>query len=275
MITVIGATGNVGRPLVEALDAAGERVTAVSRRPAGNGHSDRVRHRQADLEQPGSLGPALEGAHALFLLAAAGDPRQVLDVARARGVRRVVVMSSQGAATRPEAPAYGYARAFEGAARESGLGWTILRPSGFDSNAFWWRDTIVGRGAVVAPFGDVGLPTVDPADIAEVAATALRDESHDGHIYELTGPAPISPRQQTLALGEALGVPVRFEEQSRDEAWEQMLRFMPPAVAESTLAVLGAPSLAEARVSPDVERVLGRPPRAFADWARRNVAAFR
>jgi hypothetical protein len=54
-----------------------------------------------------------------------------------------------------------------------------------------------------------------------------------------------------------------------------MLRFMPGPVVDGTLAILGEPSAAEQRISPDVERILGRAPASFADWAARNIAAFR
>lgn len=54
-----------------------------------------------------------------------------------------------------------------------------------------------------------------------------------------------------------------------------MLQFMPEPVVDGTLSILGEPTAAEQKVSPDVERLLGRAPRAFADWAARNVAAFR
>jgi uncharacterized protein YbjT (DUF2867 family) len=128
---------------------------------------------------------------------------------------------------------------------------------------------------VAAPFGDVALPTIDPADIAEVAAVALREPGHVGKAYELTGPAPISPRQQTTAIADALGEPVRFVEQSRAEARAQMLQFMPEPIVEATLDILGNPKPGEQRVSPDVERILGRPPRTFAEWATRNIAAFK
>lgn len=103
---------------------------------------------------------------------------------------------------------------------------------------------------------------------------ALRDAGHVGRVYELTGPAPISPRQQAMAIADALGEPVRFVEQSRAEARARMLRFMPEPIVETTLDILGQPKAAEQRVSPDVEQVLGRPPRTFAEWAARNVAAF-
>ncbi|MBO3679923.1 NAD(P)H-binding protein [Streptomyces sp. NEAU-YJ-81] len=281
MIVVTGATGNVGRPLVEALAAIGEQVTAVSRRPGGAELPEGVRHHQADLADPGSLRPALDGADALFLLFAGELPigeqlvRELLETAGSAGVRRVVVLSSQAAGSRPQAMSHAPLRALEEAVRASGLDWTVLRPGGFGSNAFAWAGSVRTRRTVAAPFGDVGLPVVDPADIAEVAAATLRGRGHAGRTYELTGPAPVSPRQQAQTIGDALGEPVRFTELSREQARAEMLRFMPEPVADGTLDILGEPTAAEQRVSPDVERVLGRPPRAFTDWAMRNIAAFR
>ncbi|MFF4477423.1 NAD(P)H-binding protein [Streptomyces sp. NPDC001520] len=281
MIVVTGATGNVGRPLVEALAAVGEQVTAVSRRPDGTELPEGVRHHRADLADPGSLRPALEGADALFLLfagellAGTAQTGALLDVARSADVRRVVLLSSQAAGTRPDAVSHAAMRAFEDTVRPSGLDWTILRPGGFASNAFAWTESVRKERMIAAPFADVGLPVVDPEDIAEVAAATLRGRGHAGRTYELTGPAPVSPRQQAQTIGDALGEPVRFTELSRERARAEMLRFMPEPVADGTLDILGEPTAAEQRVSPDVERVLGRPPRAFADWAMRNIAAFR
>ena len=281
MIVVTGATGNVGRPLVQALTAAGEEVTAVSRRLSAADGPAGVRLRSADLAAAESLRPALDGARALFLLLAgqhlvAGeDPRAVLDVITGSGVRRIVLLSSQGAQTRPAAMSHSRLRAFEGAVKQAGLEWTILRPGGFYSNAFAWAGPVRSQRAVAAPFADVALPWVDPADIAEVAAAALRDGSHAGRTYELTGPALISPRERARAIGDALGTPVSFAEQSREQARAQLLQFMPEPVVDGTLDILGEPTPAELRVSQDAGQVLGRPPRTFADWARRNVEAFR
>jgi uncharacterized protein YbjT (DUF2867 family) len=272
MIVVTGATGNVGGALVRVLAEAGERVTAVSRR-APDDAPEGVLHRQADLAEPDSLRPLLDGADALFLLVAGDRPRDILDAAKAGGVRRVVLLSSQGAATRPEI--YRHPRAFEDAVRESGLDWTILRPGGFASNAFAWAETIRAERTAAAPFADVSLPFVDPADIADVAAVVLTEDGHAGHSYTLTGPTPTSPRQRAAAIGDVLGTPVRFIEQSHAEARAEMLRFMPEPVVDGTLTVLGDPTAEEQRASPDVERILGRPPRAFAEWVARNLAAFR
>ncbi|NUP04272.1 MAG: NAD(P)H-binding protein [Nonomuraea sp.] len=270
MIVVTGATGNVGSRLVALLAEAGERVTAVSRRPAEPVAG--VRHVQADLADPAGLKEAFDGADALFLLVAGDDPQAILDAAREGGVRRVVLLSSQGAGTRPES--YRHPVAFEEAVRASGLDWTVLRPGGFHTNAYAWAEPVRAGRIAPAPFGDVGLPTIDPADIAEVAAAVLREDGHAGRTYVLTGPAPTTPRERAAAIGAALGEPVRFVEQTREEARAQMLGFMPEPVAEGTLAILGAPLDAERQVSPDVERVLGRAPRTFADWAARNAAVF-
>ncbi|MFD5512641.1 SDR family oxidoreductase [Streptomyces sp. NPDC127051] len=279
MIVVTGATGNVGRPLTRVLAEAGQQVTAVSRHAAAV--PDGVRHVTADLADPAGLEPALAGAKALFLLlsgdmhAAGAGPADIIAAAEAGGVRRVVLLSTQGVATRPFGATRIAMRALEDVLRESGLEWAILRPGGFASNALWWADSIRTRGIVAAPFGDVGVPIVDPADIAETAAACLLDDRHSGGVYELTGPEVITPRQQTEAIAAALGRPVRFHDLTRDEAKAAMAQSMPAELAEDTLTILGSPNPAELRVSPDVQRVLGRAPRPFADWATRNIAAFR
>jgi uncharacterized protein YbjT (DUF2867 family) len=281
VIVVTGATGNVGRPLVQLLAAAGEQVTAVSRGVSGPNMQEGVRHRRADLTDAETLRPVLDGADALFLhdtgtAAHLMNPHDVLDIAKAGGVGRIVLLSSQGVATRPDSSSHGVVgRSFDEAVRQSGMAWTILRPSGFDSNAYAWAESVRARRAVAAPFADIGLPTIDPADIAEVAAEALRTDGHAGQVYELTGPALSTPRQRAEAIGDALGEPIRFVEQTRKEARAQMLQFMPEPVVETTLAILGEPTPAEQRISPDLARVLGRAPRTFAEWATRNVPAFR
>ncbi|MFF7265062.1 SDR family oxidoreductase [Streptomyces sp. NPDC008159] len=280
MFVVTGATGNVGRSLVRTLAASGARVTATSRGISDSDVPESVEHVRADLTEPESLRPVFDGADALFLQnggpsAHLLSPRDILDVAKAGGVERVVLLSSQGVATRPGSASHGdVARAIEDAVRESGMAWTILRPGGFHSNAYAWAESVRAERTVSAPFADIGLPTIDPDDIAEVAAAALREDHHSGRIHELTGPALTTPRQRAEAIADALGEPVRFVEQTREEAREQMLRFMPEPVVETTLTILGEPIPAEQQVSPAVGQLLGRPARTFDDWIRRHVAAF-
>ncbi|MEV7869667.1 NAD(P)H-binding protein [Streptomyces sp. NPDC088124] len=279
MIVVTGATGNIGRPLTQALAEGGRQVTAVSRHTAvvPNG----VRHVVADLAEPAALKPALAGAKALFLLlsgdlhATGAHPADIIREAADSGVRRVVLLSTLGVVTRPFGTTRIAMRALEDMLRESGLEWAILRPGGFASNALWWAESVRTQRVVAAPFGDVGVPIIDPEDIAAVAAACLLDDRHTSGVFELTGPEVITPRRQAEAIAAALGSPVRFHELTRDEAKAAMTRSMPAELADDTLDILGSPNPAELRVSPDVQRVLGRAPRPFADWAARNAAAFR
>jgi uncharacterized protein YbjT (DUF2867 family) len=276
MIVVTGATGNVGRPLVQALHSAGEQVTAISRTVTAADVPAGVRFEQVDLGAADSFASVVEGARALFVLTSAdfhaadgnalGD---VMEAVRKARVQRVVLLSSLGVASRR------HPSDLEDAVKQSDVEWTILRPGGFASNALWWAGLIRTQRMAAAPFGDVALPIIDPLDIAHVAAATLVEDGHGGQVYSLTGPAPITPRQQVAAIGEALGEPVHFVEQSRAEARSQMMRFMPEPVVERTLDALGAPLDVERQVSPDVNRLLGRPPRTFAQWAAHNASAFK
>ncbi|MEU7146229.1 NAD(P)H-binding protein [Nocardia sp. NPDC046473] len=280
MIVVTGATGNIGAHLVRKLVAAGHEVTAVSRGSKAAAWPEGVRSVVADLADPDSLAPAVAGADSLFLLitgeqlVSGPDPERVLEVAEAGGVRRVVFVSSQGVGTRAGAAGYARLTAYEEAIQRSGLDWTILRPAGFYSNTFAWAESVRAERTVAAPFGAIGLPSIDPADIAEVAAAALSEDGHAKQIYTLTGPALSTPRDQAEAIGAALDAPIRFVELTRVQAFTGMSRFMPEPVVEHTLSILGEPTVAEQEISPDVQRVLGRLPASYAEWAQRNRAAF-
>ncbi|TKK88138.1 NAD-dependent epimerase/dehydratase family protein [Herbidospora galbida] len=277
MIVVTGATGNVGRTLVRILADQGHEVTAVARRITEADVPPGVRALATDLSQPSADLPA--EADAIFLLVGgelmmAGNAAQVVRPLADSG--RIVLLSSQGVATRPDSPSHGQAlAAFEQAVMASGTDWTFLRPGGFASNAFAWVPSVTAGRTIAAPFGDIGLPVIDPDDIAAVAAVALTQPGHEKTTYELTGPALTTPRQRAAAIGDAIGEPVTFREQTREEAYAQMITFMPAQVVETTLDILGTPTVHEQRVSSDVEKILGRAPATFADWADRNASAFR
>ncbi|MQY30372.1 NAD(P)H-binding protein [Nocardia aurantia] len=281
MIAVTGATGNIGSTLVRTLADAGEQVVALSRGERPVTLPEGVVHRRTDIGDPDALAAAVAGARALFLLITGPQltegpaPSELLEAVAAQGVRRVVFVSSQGAVTRPGSAGYARTLDIEKALAASDLEWTVLRPSGFASNTYAWIEPIRGDHPVTAPFADVPLPTVDPADIAAVAAVALREDGHHAQTYTLTGPELITPRTQVRHLAEALGHPIPFREVSREEAYINMIRFMPAPVADHTLDILGSPVPAEQQITPDIEAVLGRPPRSYREWAERNATAFR
>ncbi len=265
---------------MELLSGADEEVVAVSRgaRPKQAGN---VRWARGDIGDAAGLQPVLDGARAVFLLVpgelnTSGEaPAVLLDVVAGAKPERVVLVSSQIVGTRPGAVSHARLGEYEAAVRESGLDFTVLRPAGFASNAFAWAETVRTRRRVYAPFGDVALPVVDPADIAALGAAALVGDGHAGRTYVVTGPEAITPREQTAAIAEALVEEVTFAEVSRADAHAGMTRFMAEEMAAGSLDVLGAPLPAEQQVSPDVEAALQRPAGSFAGWVARHLPAFR
>ncbi|MDR7382123.1 NAD(P)H-binding protein [Promicromonospora iranensis] len=272
MIVVTGSTGNIGRPLVEALTEAGESVTAVSRHPVELPRG--TRHVTGDLADPHSLEPAFQGADRLFLMAP--DPTlpvaEIVKTARAAGIDRIVLLSSQRAQTRDDDP---FLKNLEETVTDAFPEWTVLRPGGFASNALLWSGPIRSTRTVQAPFGDVALPPIDPADIAAAAAAALREDTHRGRYYTLNGPEALTPREQVAVIADALGEQIEFIEQTREQAFAQLSQIWPPTVVDKTLDALGTPTVAERTPSPDTELALGRAPRSFSDWVARNLDAFR
>ncbi|GLZ77611.1 NmrA family transcriptional regulator [Actinorhabdospora filicis] len=280
MIVVTGATGNIGRTLTQLLTSAGAEVVGISHEaaPADTGITYRTGLDTSTVE---GMREAVAGADALFLMlggaqnAFGGDPAELVGAAVEAGVKRIVLNSSQASATRPQAASHARLRAFEEAVRASGVEWTILRPSGFASNAFAWLESVRTQRTVYAPYGDVAWPVVDPADIAGMAAVALLEDGHVGRVYTVTGPVAVTPREQAAVLSAALGEDVAFVELSREQALEAMSAYMPAEIAAGTLDITKEPLPEESRISPDVAALLGRPAGDFAGWVARSVEAFR
>jgi uncharacterized protein YbjT (DUF2867 family) len=274
-ILVTGATGNIGGAVVRALAADGVPVRALVRGEAPLGLPAGVQAVRGDLGHPESLRDALAGAEAAFLLPGFTGLPTVLEHARDAGVQRVVLLSGSSAEgnTRDDAVTR-YMRASEEAVRDGGVRWTILRPSGFMSNTLQWAEQLRRGDVVRAPFADVPIAVIDPADIAAVAAIALRGDEHAGRALRLTGPEALRPADRARILGAALGRDLRFEAQSDEEAHAELSAAMPAEYVDAFFSFYVDGLLDESVVLPTVQDVTGRPPRTFAEWATDHASAF-
>ncbi|MFD7505467.1 SDR family oxidoreductase [Streptomyces sp. NPDC059850] len=277
MILVTGANGSIGRTLTQELRAwAGEPVRGLTRDPARAVFPAGVEAVAGDLERPASLKPALEGARSLFLLSRMGPDAEILEAARRTGVEHVVLVSSITVQSHPHLGPAGENLAVERLLKDSGMTWTILRPTQFASNALWWADAIRERQPVRVPYADVGLPTIHPADIASVARVALTESGHRGMTYVLTGPERVTPRQQLETIAQAVGREVPFTEISRADALRDMAAFLGDEAAEAVLDITGGDVNEELLTVRDtVTQVTGAPARTFRQWTLENADSFR
>ncbi|GIG64894.1 nucleotide-diphosphate-sugar epimerase [Phytomonospora endophytica] len=273
---VTGATGTVGREVVRQLIAAGIPARALVRAP------DRAALAGAelaagDLTDPANLAAAFDGVGAVFLVWPFERPDGVEAVLAHAGNARVVYLSvatvddALAEQTDPNARLHA---AVERSVRALAPRWTILRPHAFAANTLRWAEQ-VRRGVVTEAYGEAAMSLIDEADIAAVAVRALSREGLHGRVLELTGTAPLTKRRQVRTIAEATGHAVRFVETSRADAAAAMLTMgWAPRIVEGILDAQHRMVTDPRPVTGTVEEVIGRPARAFADWAAAHAAHF-
>lgn len=275
MILVTGATGNVGNEVVRALLERGARVRALTRNPDLGGLPAAADVVTADLEDPDTVAPALAGVRKVFLLGGFSTLREILRLARDADIEHVVLLTSRCVVGgQPHNAITGMWLDAEAAVRDSGVPWTVLRPSGFHSNALRWLPQLMQGDVVRAPWPDVPIASIDPADIAAVAATVLTEPGHEGTALTLSGPDPMTPGQQVASLARVVRRPLRYEGLSDDEARAQMQTDTPAPFVDAFFRFFTDGEYDDSLVVDTVRRITGRQPRTFDQWAGQHADAF-
>lgn len=272
-ILVTGATGSVGRLVVDELVAAGVPVRALTVDPERASLPAEAEVVVGSLARPSTL--PLKGVSAVYLAPMARTVRRFCELARDAGIERVVALSGSSVGDDHEGSSGNEYAAVEAAVREAGFAWTFLRPGVFMNNTLDWA-AMVRAGEVAMAYGDATQTPIDLGDIAAVAARVLLSEGHVGATYVLSGPDSISLRGQVATLGSVLGKEVRFRELSRAEQREQWVGYGVPEQAVDWLLDGFEETLRHPQVPTGVvEKLLGRPGTTYAEWAtaRREVFA--
>ncbi|MFF4413079.1 NAD(P)H-binding protein [Streptosporangium sp. NPDC001559] len=279
-VLVTGATGRVGRAVVDLLTDAGVPVRALVRRPESAATLPAgVEIVTGDLTVPESLDAALHAVSTVFLVWTAPPWTAAAVVDRlAAHARRVVHLSAPHRTPHPffrqPNPMAALHAEIERLIAATGLDATIVRPGMFASNAlFWWSAAIRGEGVVRWPYGAAETAPVDDRDVAEVIARILREDGHTGGDYVLTGPEPLTQAEQVRVIGDALGRRLTFEELPPDEFRREAPEAARPAV-DMLLAAWNATMGHPAHVTSTVSDLLGRPARTFRQWAVDHAASF-
>lgn len=180
-------------------------------------------------------------------------------------------LSAEAAAQGPESPWAVTERRLDA----SGLAWTFLRPTGFAKNTLLWADQ-VRAGVVRAPYGQAARSLIHERDIAAVAVRALTDRDHAGRTHVLSGPGTVTQAEQVEIIGEAIGRPVRWEEQPREEARVGLVElFGDERFADLALDTWAGFERVPERITSTIEAVTGAPARTFRAWAAEHADDFR
>ncbi len=228
-INILGGTGQLGSRIVEAILREGTCpehliVSCRSQSKARHFADGGIEVRQADLDRPETLVPALAGTDVLMLIPSMSDVehrivqhQHTLAAAELAGVSRVVMTSFSSARTDSKflmAPFYLYA---ESKLRLSGMDWTILRNGMYLDPLVDWAPALARQGRLPYPVKRGRVAYISRDDLARASAGALLQAGHSERVYELTGPEAVSMAELAAALTAATGSPIAFDPVSEAE----------------------------------------------------------
>jgi uncharacterized protein YbjT (DUF2867 family) len=285
-ILVTGATGNVGRNVVEQLAKHGAQVRALVRDPSKAKFAAGVEVVQGDLLDVDSLRAAMTGVSTLFLLngVVADEYTQALialNVAREAGIDRIVYLSVIHSDRYVNVPHFAGKFGVERMIEQMKLGATILRPAYYMDNEITIKDVVTGYGIYPMPIGDKGLAMIDARDVGEVAALELirREKAPTplpSNRINLVGPDTLTGTDAAAVWSDVLGRTIAFP--GNDTAgFEKNLRQFMPSWMAFDMRLMAERFLTEGMVpeAGDVDRLtklLGRPLRSYRDYVAQITA---
>lgn len=286
-ILVTGATGRVGRHVVQQLLNRGADIRVLVRDPAKADFPAGVQVAQGDLLDIDALRAAFAGVSTLFLLnAVAGDEFTqaliTLNIAREAGVERVVYLSVLHSERFVNVPHFAVKAGAERMLEQMGFSATILRPAYFIDNDLMIKDVIFNHGVYPMPIGGKGIAMVDARDIAEVAAIELmRRDQAPGKLpietINLVGPDTLTGTDLAAIWSETLGRPIVYGGDDASAFEQNLARFMPKWMAYE-MRLMAERYVREGMIpeAGDVERltrILGRPLHRYRDFASALAAS--
>ena len=286
-ILVTGATGRVGRQVVQQLVKRGADLRVLVRDPSKANFPASVEVVQGDLLDIDSLRTAFTGVSTLFLLnAVAGDEFTqaliALNVARESGVERVVYVSVIHSDRWANVPHFAVKSGAERMIERMGFSATILRPAYFIDNELMIKDVIFNYGVYPMPIGSKGVAMVDARDIAEVAAIELiRREQAPGKLpietINLVGPDTLTGSDVAAIWSDVLGRPVAYGGDDPTAFEQNLAKFMPKWMAYE-MRLMAERYVSDGMIpeAGDVERltkILDRPLHSYRNFATEIASA--
>ena len=286
-ILVTGATGNVGRQVVQQLINRGADVRALVRNPETANLPASVQIAHGDLLDLDSLRSALDGVSTLFLLNAVVPDEFTqaliaLNLAREAGIERIVYLSVIHSDLYSNVPHFAGKYGVERMIEQMGLNATILRPAYFMDNEVTIKDVVVGYGVYPMPLGGKGLAMIDARDIGEIAAIELlrRERAAEPLPLEkinLVGPDTLTGTDAARIWSDVLGREVAYGGDDT-KRFEENLRQVMPSWMAYDMRLMSEQFLSKGMIPEpgDVERLtmlLQRPLRTYREFVSEISAA--
>jgi len=283
MILITGASGSVGKAVLQEASRKESRVRAMyrSKEEAAKAPSG-CAAMLADYSDKQSLGKALNGVTSVFVVCSPIPQlveleSNVLDVCEESGVRHVVLNSALGAGDYPKSFP-GWHRKVEDKLKATGMSYTILRPNGFLMNIVAYNaPSIRAQGAFYAAMGDAKVSYLDVSDIAVVAVKALQGGAHSGKTYELNGPEAISNRELAKRISKVAGRTVNYVDIPESAQRESMLGLGMPEWQVTALLELQQYYKQGGGAKTDglLKALIGREPVTLDQYLTANAREFR
>lgn len=204
--------------------------------------------------------------------------RRALDAAIEAGVPQIVRLSSRSAGWDQHSELRAWHREIDDAVRDSGAGWTILRPCSFFQNFIHYQaETIRMMSSIIVPQGDGLISYIDALDIGEAATECLmHPDAHKDQTYVLTGGRAYGAKGVAAEIGRMIHKPLTYIDVEEGQARDMMLRAgTPPWLVEAGLAVFAhAKAGGEAAVDPALTEIIGRPATSLSEFVERNRNAW-
>jgi len=283
VILITGASGNVGKTVLQAVAKTGARHRAMYRSAAEAAKAPAGTETVvADFAKPETLGAALKNVHNVYLVCSPIPElvqleSNVIDACVAAGVKHVVLNSALGAGDYDKSfPSWH--RKVEDKLKGTRLSWTILRPNSFHQNVVaFFAPTIRTQGAFYNSMRDAKNSFLDVLDIAAVAAKSLAAGEHAGKIYELNGPEAISYTELAKKISKVAMRQVRYVDIPMDAQKKAMLdqgmrEWLTTALLDLQQYYLNGKG---GETDGLLQKLLGRAPITMDEFLKENVAEFR